>query len=121
MSYCRNYDLPAPENLTFPEDTAFDSHDSNSNWKICDSSDGSIDTIIACIKFHISEVEWEFWKWKRDCPGEKMKSRFGMQEGKIQELLEQHRKIFAQYENKEVCTCTYIMQKWQILNAAVPS
>ena len=102
MSYFRNYDLPAPENLTFPEDIAFGSDDSN--WKICDTSDGSIDTIIACIKFHISEVEWEFWKWKRDCPGEKMKTRFEMQEGKVQEQLEQHRKIFAQYEKKEVCT-----------------
>ena len=108
MSYYRNYDLPAPENLTFPEDIAFGSDDSN--WKICDTSDGSIETIIACIKFHISETEWEFWKWKRDCPGEKM---FGIgwtgiqtQEGKLQKKLEQHRKIFAQYENKEVCICT---------------
>ena len=120
MSYCRNYDLPAPENLTFPEDIAFGSDDSN--WKICDTSDGSIETIIACIKFHISETEWELWKGERDCPGEEMKTRFGndwVGEGKLQEKLELHRKIFSQYENKEVSPCMYMMQRWQTLNAAV--
>ena len=110
MSYYRNYDLPAPENLTFPEDIAFGSDDSN--WKICDTSDGSIDTIIACIKFHISETEWELWKWERDCPDEKMKTWFGeggvgFVEGKLQEKLEQHRKIFSQYENKKVSTSVH--------------
>ena len=80
----------------------------NVNGEICDTSDGGLDTIIACVKSHISENEILFWEWKRDCPdtpAEEMPHR-----QHLQEQLDQHRKIFAQYENNQVCATVHGMK-----------
>ena len=99
MIYCRIGEgaPPPPEQLTFPEDIDPYFGGENSNRKICKSSDGSLDTIISCVKFHISSIENYYWRWKRDCPDEEIpKVKRPKQE-------QEFRRIVAQYENNEVC------------------
>ena len=96
---------PPPEELTFPEDVNeywdFQTLKFNrTNFEICDTSDGGLDTLIACVKSHISQNEILLWEWKRDCPDtpvDEIPPHLQMQ-------LDQLRKIFAQYENNQVST-----------------
>ena len=74
------------------------------NFEICDTSDGGLDTLIACVKSHISEKEILIWEWKQNCPdGPEQRQH-------LQDQLEQHRKIFAQYENNQVCATVHGMK-----------
>ena len=101
--------------MTFPEDvneywdfqTPVGVSDANStvkfnrtNFEICDTSDGGLDTLIACVKSHISENEIIIWEWKQNCPDAPAHSSM--------EKLEKHRKIFAQYENNQVCATVHL-------------
>ena len=102
LSACCRSGSPPPEELTFPEDVDGPGQHGhghgaeNSNWKICANSDGSVDTIISCVKLHISGIEIFYWRLKRDCPVDET------QNGRQQKQLDPFRKIIAQYEKNEV-------------------
>ena len=92
--------------MTFPEDKITGGNlADDSNFNICKRSDGSLDTLISCVKYQISKNEKILWTWKRDCPHVDIPKEI---KAKLQLRLDKFREIFAQYENNKVCAFSNI-------------